>query len=84
MEFQVAIVLGLVDPLETANEVFMNVFGEWLRSLDLVVGGSMEVKDPSRSGNDLTIERKVKREEGEIRWAIIVTHVRLFDWVDLK
>ena len=46
MEFKVAVVLGLVDSLETAGDVLMNVPGEWLRGLDLVVGGSMEVEGP--------------------------------------
>ena len=60
MEFQVTVVLGLVDSLETANEVLMNVAGEWLRGLDLVVGGCVEVKDPGRGGNDLGNGGKVK------------------------
>lgn len=53
VEFQVTVVVGLVDSLETTDEVLMNVAGEWLRCLDLVVGGSVEVKDPSGSGKDL-------------------------------
>ena len=68
MEFKVTVVVGLVDSLETADKVLMNVAGEWLRGLDLVVGGGMEVKDPGRSGDDLGIGKKVKigrrRDEG--------------------
>lgn len=60
MEFEVTVVLGLVDSLETTDEVLMDVAGEWLRGLDLVVGGCVEVKDSSRSGNDLENKAKVK------------------------
>ena len=47
MKLKVTIVVGLVDSLEATDEVFMNFAGEWLRGRDLVVGGGMEVKDPS-------------------------------------
>ena len=41
----------------------------------------MEVKDPSGSGDDLITGEEVNMET---RQAIIVTHVRLFSWVDLE
>ena len=47
VEVKVVLVLGLVDSLNVANDVLMDIGGEWLGGLDLVVGGCVKVKDPS-------------------------------------
>lgn len=53
MEVKVVFVLGPVDSLEIANDVFVDVCGERLRSPELVVDGCVEAKDPGRRGYDL-------------------------------
>lgn len=82
MEFKVAVVLGLIDSLEAADEVLMDFGGEWLRGLDLVVGGGMEIEDLGGSRKDLAIGER--SEWGAMKQAIIISHVRLFNWVDLE
>jgi len=59
MEVEVGFVCRLVDSLKVADNIFMNVGREWFGGPDLVVGGCMEVEDPSGSGDDLTIGGKV-------------------------
>jgi hypothetical protein len=61
VELKVVLVLGLVDSLEVADDIFMDVGSEWLRGLDLVVGGCVEVKDPSGS-HDRLIKRSIRGE----------------------
>lgn len=61
VEVEVILVLCLVDSLEIADDVFVNVGSEWLGGLDLVVGRCVEVKDPSGSCDNLMIG--VKTEE---------------------
>ena len=86
VEVKVVAVLGLVDSLEVANDIFMDVCSEWFGGLDLVVGGCVEAKDPNGSCDNLTNNwrRGQCGGEREIREAIIVTHVRFFYWVDLE
>ena len=55
VEVKIGFVLGLVDPLEAADDVLMYVISERLGGLDLVVGGCVEVKDPGGGGEDLVI-----------------------------
>lgn len=55
MEVEVVFVLGRVDSLEVTENVLVNVGGERLRGLNLVIGGGMEVEDPRRSGYNLAI-----------------------------
>jgi len=47
VEVKVVLVLSFVDSLKVADDVLMDISGEWLRGLDLVVDGRVEVKDPS-------------------------------------
>ena len=60
MEFKVVFVLGLVDPLEALDDVLMDVSGEWLGGLDLIVGGGVESEDPGSSGDDLGSEKGLR------------------------
>ena len=62
VEVKVVLVLGLVDSLEVADDVFMDIGSKWLGGLDLVVGGCMEVKDPSGSCDNLIIGDEVNTE----------------------
>jgi len=62
VELEVILVLGPVDPLEVEDDIFMNVGSEWLGGLDLVVGGCMEVEDPSGSRDNLIIGEEVNTE----------------------
>ena len=55
VEVEVVLVLSLVDPLEVEDDIFMDVGSEWLGGLDLVVGGRVEVEDPSGSCDNLII-----------------------------
>ena len=59
MEVEVIFVLGLVDSPEVADDILMNVGREWFGGLDLVVGGSVEAKDPTGSGDDLMVIEEV-------------------------
>lgn len=65
VKFEVVLVLGLVDSLEVADDIFMDVGSEWLGGLDLVVDGSVEVKDPSGSCDNLMIGEEVNTERTE-------------------
>ena len=65
MEVKVVLVLGRVDSLEVANDILMNVGSERLRGPDLVIGGCVEAKDPSRSGHNLIVGKGVSRGERE-------------------
>ena len=58
MELKIVVVLGLVDPLEVANNILMDIAREWLGGLELVVGGCVEVKDPSGGGDNLIMEQR--------------------------
>jgi len=62
MEVEIILVLGLVDTLEVADDILMNVGREWFGGLDLVVGGCVEVKDPTGSGDDLIFIEEVTME----------------------
>ena len=53
VEVKVVLVLSLVDSLEAADDIFMDVGGEWLRGLDLIVGGRVEGENPGGSGENL-------------------------------
>jgi len=81
MEVEVVFVIGPVDSLEVADDILTNVGRKWLGGLDLVVGGCVESEDPSGGGDDLMVGEGVNME---IKQVVIVTHVRLFDWVDLE
>ena len=61
MEEEVVRVMGPTDSLQVANEILVNVSGKRLGSQDLVIGGCVEVKDPSASGHDLVIGKEVNR-----------------------
>lgn len=63
VEVEVILVLGVVDPLEVANEVLMNVCSEWLGSPDLVIGGGVKSKNPGGSGYNLMVGGLVNGEE---------------------
>lgn len=60
MEVEVVVVLGPVDSLEVAEDVLMDVGGERLGGLDLVIDGGVEGEDSCGSGKDLAIETEVK------------------------
>lgn len=47
MKVKIVLVLGVVNSAEVANNVLMNVCSERLRGPDLVIGGCVEVEDPS-------------------------------------
>ena len=69
VEFEVILVLGLVDPLEVEDDIFMDIVSEWLGGLDLVVGGCVEVENPSGSRDNLIIGEEVtteRRREGRL------------------
>ena len=53
VEVKVVLVLSLVDSLEAADDIFVDVGGEWLRGLDLIVGGRVEGENPGGSGENL-------------------------------
>ena len=56
-----SLVGGLIDSLEVANEILVNVVGKRFGGLDLVIGRCVEVQDPSASGYNLVIENEVNR-----------------------
>jgi len=62
VEFEVVLVLGLVNPPEVEDDIFMDVVSEWLGGLDLVVDGCVEVEDPSGSCDNLIIGEEVRTE----------------------
>ena len=62
VEVKVAPVLGLVDSLEVADDIFMDVGSEWLGGLDLVVGGCVEAEDTGGSCDNLINREEVNTE----------------------
>ena len=68
VELKIVLVSGIVDSLEVADDIFMDIGSEWLGSPDLVVGGRVEVEDPNGSCDNLVIAEEVNTErEGEGR-----------------
>ena len=58
VEVKVVSVFSLIDSLEAADDVLVDVGGEWLGGIYLVVGGCMEVKDPCGGCDDLAFEER--------------------------
>ena len=56
--------MGPVDPLEVADDVPLNVCAKRFGSLDLIIGGCVEVEDLRTSGYNLVIGGEVNRCRG--------------------
>ena len=65
VELKVVLVLGPADLLEVADDVLVDVGSEWLRGVDLIVGGRVEVEDLSANVDDLTIVEDFITEKGK-------------------
>ena len=56
--------MGLIDPLEVADDVPLNISTKRFGGLDLIIGGCVEVEDLRTSGHNLVIGEEVDRCRG--------------------